>query len=330
MPLSLALAVVLPFELFLISYAVLGPLHYVTEISWLNKRECFLDSFAKKIFFPVAALITATVIFTKDLHLASLLIFLSFATAVILTSFSCWWKRLNAFALALFIGLAISQISFYAIIFGILLTTIIHVWLFTGLFILSGAKKDRSKLGYFSFLIFISCSLATSIIPILNYEISDKAFLILSEDGFLLNKTLLEILNIPFTNQDLISSQAALKIQTFIAFAYTYHYMNWFSKIGVINWHKVSKTSLVISAAIWVAALSLYAYDYRLGASALLFLSILHVLLEFPLNFLSIKILLKKTHFPLDKKKVKYNFTSDSHQNHTTKKPIKTRNLLSS
>ncbi len=298
MPASLALAVILPFELFLISYAVLGPLHYTTEISWLDKKDYFLDSFAKKIFLPIAVLITAAAIFTKDLHLTSLLIFLSFSVAVILMSFSSWWSRLNAFALALFIGLVIGKVSFYAIIFGILLTTIIHVWLFTGLFILSGAKKDRSRLGYFSFLVFILCSLSTSIIPISNYEISDKAFLILSEDGFLLNKTLLEILNIPFASQDLISSQAALKIQTFIAFAYTYHYLNWFSKVEIIKWHKVSKTSLAISLTIWIAALSLYAYDYRLGASALLFLSILHVLLEFPLNFLSVKILLKKSSIP--------------------------------
>src|SRR6185295_9642657 len=30
-----------PFELFLISYAVLGPLHYLTEISWLHERKYF-------------------------------------------------------------------------------------------------------------------------------------------------------------------------------------------------------------------------------------------------------------------------------------------------
>lgn len=33
---ALALAYVLPFELLLLSYAVLGPAHYFTEISWLH------------------------------------------------------------------------------------------------------------------------------------------------------------------------------------------------------------------------------------------------------------------------------------------------------
>src|ERR1043165_8502495 len=38
---SCVAAFVLPFELFLFSYAVLGPLHYLTEISWLHDRKYF-------------------------------------------------------------------------------------------------------------------------------------------------------------------------------------------------------------------------------------------------------------------------------------------------
>src|SRR5215813_1986954 len=41
MILSAAFAFCLPFELFLFSYAVLGPLHYLTEISWLHERRFF-------------------------------------------------------------------------------------------------------------------------------------------------------------------------------------------------------------------------------------------------------------------------------------------------
>ena len=41
MLISAAVAFVIPFELFLFSYAVLGPLHYLTEISWLHKRQYF-------------------------------------------------------------------------------------------------------------------------------------------------------------------------------------------------------------------------------------------------------------------------------------------------
>src|SRR5438045_4469719 len=41
MILSCVIAFIIPFELFLFSYAILGPLHYLTEISWLHKRQCF-------------------------------------------------------------------------------------------------------------------------------------------------------------------------------------------------------------------------------------------------------------------------------------------------
>ena len=34
-------AFIMPFEVFLFAYAVMGPLHYLTEISWLHDRQYF-------------------------------------------------------------------------------------------------------------------------------------------------------------------------------------------------------------------------------------------------------------------------------------------------
>src|SRR5205814_7952864 len=45
---SCLLAFAFPFELFLVSYAVLGPLHYLTEISWLHDRKYFTESKNRK------------------------------------------------------------------------------------------------------------------------------------------------------------------------------------------------------------------------------------------------------------------------------------------
>ena len=39
--LSAAAAFAYPFELFLLVYAVLGPLHYLTEISWLHDKQYY-------------------------------------------------------------------------------------------------------------------------------------------------------------------------------------------------------------------------------------------------------------------------------------------------
>src|ERR1051326_2567759 len=41
MIISCAAAFVAPFHLFLFAYAVLGPLHYLTQISWLHDRGYF-------------------------------------------------------------------------------------------------------------------------------------------------------------------------------------------------------------------------------------------------------------------------------------------------
>src|SRR6266550_9456245 len=41
---SCVLAYLIPFELFLFAYAVLGPLHYLTEISWLHDRKYFVEA----------------------------------------------------------------------------------------------------------------------------------------------------------------------------------------------------------------------------------------------------------------------------------------------
>src|SRR6266550_6453079 len=58
---SCLVAYVVPFELFLFSYAVLGPLHYLTEISWLQKRNYFTQG--KNDYLLLTGLCLLTFIF---------------------------------------------------------------------------------------------------------------------------------------------------------------------------------------------------------------------------------------------------------------------------
>ena len=81
------------------------------------------------------------------------------------------------------------------------------------------------------------------------------------------------------------NSENGFMVMRFIAFAYTYHYLNWFSKTSIIKWHQVEKKYLIATLAIWLLALGIYAKDYQTGLKFLFFLSVLHVFLEFPLNF---------------------------------------------
>jgi hypothetical protein len=78
-------------------------------------------------------------------------------------------------------------------------------------------------------------------------------------------------------------------LQSFISFAYTYHYLNWFSKTKIIKWHILPRKKLIIVFGFYLIVLSFYLTDYRLGFLVTIFLSMIHVFLEFPLNFLSFK-----------------------------------------
>jgi hypothetical protein len=81
-----------------------------------------------------------------------------------------------------------------------------------------------------------------------------------------------------------IDSSLAIMFARFIAFAYTYHYLNWFSKTSVIRWHQVPKLRFAIVIIAWIASVALYLTEYNIGFRWLFLLSFLHVMLEFPLN----------------------------------------------
>ena len=74
-----------------------------------------------------------------------------------------------------------------------------------------------------------------------------------------------------------------------LSFVYTYHYLNWFIKAEVIRWADVPKARLALIAALSLASSAFYFYDYVLGFALLLSLSLMHVLLEFPLNSVSLR-----------------------------------------
>lgn len=50
-----------------------------------------------------------------------------------------------------------------------------------------------------------------------------------------------------------------------------------------------SKLNLSVTIIFWILSILLYCYNYKTGLAALYFLSVLHVILEFPLNAFVIK-----------------------------------------
>lgn len=282
----------IPFELFLFSYAVLGPLHYLTEIGWLHKKNYFTKGKYDFLYLTGACILLVYWNYSppKNFGLTADIIFFSLLVCVAFVFIKDWLYRFVVIALSLVTVGIVNNASSYFVWVAIFLPTIIHVFVFTWAFMLFGVLKEKSVPGVISIITLIVC--ATLLIVIrpegLNYNVSDyiKNSYVRFAD---LNYNLINFFNLDHLNdvRQIFTANAGFVIMRFIAFAYTYHYLNWFSKTSVIKWHQVPRNVLIGTIIIWLASVALYAYDYNLGLQVLFFLSFLHVFLEFPLNVVS-------------------------------------------
>ena len=192
-------------------------------------------------------------------------------------------------------------VSFYVIAAGIFLPTIVHVYLFTLLFMIQGAMHKKSWQGIAGIILLI-----LSPIIIFNSNINPTDYIILgyAKTSYLtskfsiLNSYIARALHLSSNDKFYLFSAIGIKVQIFIAFCYTYHYLNWFSKTTVIGWGKALSTrKFALTIIIWCGSILLYWYDYKTGFMALFFLSIVHVVLEFPLNIRSVKGIASKINF---------------------------------
>jgi hypothetical protein len=299
MVLSCGAAFLLPFEVFLLSYAVLGPLHYLTQISWLHERRYFMAQRRDALILVVLTLVVfaGSQQALGDYRLsffsgwdAHLLLF-TFLTALLLVAVrSTVWRLVGA---ALLAGglVAVREMPAPLFLFLVFLPTVVHVFVFTGAFILLGSLKQRSASGYLSLVVFAAC--ATSFF-VYRPDSSTYAVGLQTMEQYrpfaFQNGELAKVLGLQvFDYRETFVAEASIVVMRFIAFAYTYHYLNWFSKTSIIGWHKVSWRRLGVVASLWLVALGLYWRDFGLGLRALFLLSILHVILEFPLNHRSFR-----------------------------------------
>ena len=63
---SAVLAFFMPFETFLFAYAFIGPLHYLTEISWLHDRQYFSKGKYDFAFLLIIGVILSIAAFAND------------------------------------------------------------------------------------------------------------------------------------------------------------------------------------------------------------------------------------------------------------------------
>ncbi len=266
-----------PFELLLIAYAFLGPLHYLTEISWLHDRKYFTVRPYDPWILTGMSLITllfGAAVLSNSSELIWLLLLMAFCMAFI----HSWTKRLvilllGGLCLLPFVG----SVSSYTM--SVLIPTVLHVFLFTALFMLLGALKNRAKLGYINTAVFVGISGLLLIIP--SKSIVFPNFVAEYYQYF---EGIARVVSSAFA---IDATTTVIHLATFLSFTYTYHYLNWFSKTSIIEWHKISRSRAAVIVLLYILSVGIYVYDYRVGLSVLLTLSFLHVVLEFPLNFKS-------------------------------------------
>lgn len=310
---SLYAAFHIPFGLFIFSYVFLGPLHYLTEINWLKEKEYFMAKGNWSYIFIFIAVILSIPFISKipgyaehlanetiNTYLKTLGYFsdelytIAFITAIGILSFK---KKIHIGLFSIIGGIAAILILNYtesaALAIAMFVPTLIHVYVFTTLFMIYGNIKNKTTPGLISILLMFVVPLIiylSKIDPIEYQTISDytRNSFIDSNFGFV-SKAIASWFS-PVSEKYQLLSVVGIKIQIFIAFAYTYHYLNWFSKTSIIRWDKgISTTKLKTILAIWLISVSIYLYNFKVGFVLLSSLSILHVVLEFPLNAITIK-----------------------------------------
>jgi hypothetical protein len=294
-----------PFELFLAAYAFLGPLHYLTEISWLHDRNYYTRG--KYDYLVLVALsLVVTLILTRIVPgipdwMRVPATYIAFGIALVFVLVSKPWPRLICYAALVATSGFVGHVYFLRSMFDIMLPTIVHVFVFTGLFILLGALKSRSLSGIASLIVFCLCAFSFFVIGTNDAADNVGASVQKIYNAFAqLNYSLMtpfsqHNLNVPnnavqfviFVNYGLYHSPLALAIMRLIAFAYTYHYLNWFSKTSIIQWHNIPRSRFIGVIVIWIASIAAFAVNYQFGLRWFFFLSFTHVLLEFPLNHLT-------------------------------------------
>lgn len=273
-----AMAYVRPFETFLVAYAVLGPLHYLTEISWLHDRGYHTTGRWDALPLIVLAVIDFAAFYTGRIPWGGA-VFLAFGLAATATVVRDARVKLGLGVLLLAASFGLPHWGTAAVFFTVLLATVVHVYVFTAGFILQGALRSRSRSGMASLAVLLLCGafLLFHRPPAGDYAVSVttraqlEPFLpMLSASGRLVG-----------AGEEWAHLVA---VGRFVAFAYTYHYLNWFSKTEVIRWHVIGRARLAAIGVSWALSLALYGYRYDVGLAALYVLSLAHVFLEFPLD----------------------------------------------
>jgi hypothetical protein len=275
---ALGVAYLIPFELLLLSYAVLGPAHYLTEISWLHDRKYYLPHQGMGL---ALALLALGMMFLASPLWYGVVIWSAFVVCAVLAAETRTARLvIGGVGIALTVLLAVLQTPFALV--ATLLPTLIHVSLFTLVFMVLGALRARSGAQFGLIGLYLAAiALIVVIPPTAGWAYPPLASQADPSFGDVPG-ALGKVLGLPGLSLD-------ARLMGLLSFVYTYHYLNWFIKADVIRWNQMPRVRLAAIVVLCCAATGLYIVNFALGFTVLLLLSLMHVMLEFPLNSRSIR-----------------------------------------
>jgi hypothetical protein len=276
---AFGLTYLVPFELLLLAYVVLGPAHYATEISWLHDRKYFLPQ--QGIAIALAALAIGAA-FVDNASWFGFAMWSAFVVCVMLAATTTAMQSMLVFMVAIAVTAMMLSNGLSIAVLGILLPTLVHVSLFTLMFMALGAWRSGDRIQWLTVALYVAAVVAILIAPP-TAETLIPAFAKAGQEYF---ANVAPALGRLFGIRGL---QLDTRLTSLLAFVYTYHYLNWFIKAEVIRWNSMTRNRLILVAAASAISTALYFYDYAFGFTVLLAFSLAHIVLEFPLDALALR-----------------------------------------
>jgi len=279
MVVAFGLTYLVPFELLLLSYVVLGPAHYATEISWLHDRKYFLPQRGIAAGLAAIAIVAALI---DEASWFGFVMWAAFVGCALLAATTTALQSMMLFLVAFGLTAFMFETGASLAVLGILLPTLIHVSLFTLVFMTLGAYRSGERVQWLLVALYLVSIALILIVPPTAVTLM-PSFDEAGHDYFAnVAPALGRLFGIPNLRLD-------TRLTSLLAFIYTYHYLNWFIKAEVIRWNDMTKSRLALVGAASAASTALYFYDYALGFTVLLAFSLMHIVLEFPLNSLALR-----------------------------------------
>jgi len=288
------LAALAPLQVFLLAYALLGPFHYLTEMAWLRKKEFYfregLISSRSYTVLAVGLALLAPLDFVIKHNFGFWIVGL-----LLLLSLSVWVRNLYALGALAIAGVAAKFVLRpWVFLIAILVPTLIHVYFFTGTFMVSGALRDkRATLAKWvnpALLLLIPvvlCCVRLHYAAPGNFWLQNEAASFGSLHAYLAN----DLHHTLTLSAALLQDTVVAAVIRVFAFVYLFHYLNWFAKTELLQWHRISPREWTVIGVLYVASIGVYMWNFRWGFIFVTFLSLLHVLLEFPLNWHTLRFL---------------------------------------